>query len=446
MALQMDKLIALSQIVIYNLQVKEIKAQACYDSDNMPTDALPDICPLDIQDGTNAWMDEYLQQQLNSNNHVYGKGTSIIKEKKTLTYCTNVASFMQNLRPGRTCKYDQQCKSRDCNEKQCRGLIQNSFCNSHDDCAAGLYCRDSINWPYESKCSAQRGQSKNQFQIILLRQYETCTTDYECQNSLFCWYASSTDRKLNQTKCLPMYSQPINTIFGWSTTDRNISRTLELIIDDFELNGKYCQSGLAHPVDVYTARCAVASSVYGYPINSTTGSTLVKPYVCDPTDVNKKCKIIIDTTGLNSTQLQYASQGKRGYVEVFCKCSLAGGSQSNVGFCGSVIGTDDYTNAVASLLNVLQKSKCHTLDRDDLRSQKDPCGIGTKNEEWRFAVEKMFNVTYWQYIQVGSVYSCIYKIFGDSWYNLNLNTAYLLSTSVVIFSVVFGMVSYGSWI
>ena len=36
-----------------------------------------------------------------------GRGTSTVKSKKTLSYCTNVGAFMQNLRPGRTCKSDQ---------------------------------------------------------------------------------------------------------------------------------------------------------------------------------------------------------------------------------------------------------------------------------------------------------------------------------------------------
>jgi hypothetical protein len=36
----------------------------------------------------------------------------------------------------------------------------------------------------------------------------------------------------------------------------------------------------------------------------------------------------------------------------------------------------------------------------------------------------MFNVTYWPYIQVSTVYDCVNYMFGDSWYNLNLNFAF----------------------
>ena len=40
-------------------------------------------------------------------------------------------------------------------------------------------------------------------------------------------------------------------------------------------------------------------------------------------------------------------------------------------------------------------SKCHTLDREDMRAQRDSCGIGDYTDEWRFAVDKQFNVTHW---------------------------------------------------
>jgi hypothetical protein len=57
-----------------------------------------------------------------------------------------------------------------------------------------------------------------------------------------------------------------------------------------------------------------------------------------------------------------------------------GGANDPKGFCGSIIGTDYYTNAISALLNVLQASNCHTLDRKDMRAQKDGCGIGTNSD------------------------------------------------------------------
>lgn len=52
------------------------------------------------------------------------------------------------------------------------------------------------------------------------------------------------------------------------------------------------------------------------------------------------------------------------------------------GFCSSVIGTNFYRDAVAAKKTVLENSNCHTLDRNDLRAQKDECGIGTESGDW----------------------------------------------------------------
>lgn len=77
------------------------------------------------------------------------------------------------------------------------------------------------------------------------------------------------------------------------------------------------------------------------------------------------------------------------------------------GYCGSVIGTEVFRKAVRAKKLVLERSNCHTLDRDDLLAQKDDCGIGMKNEEWRFAVDQQFNVTHWPYIQSSENYHCV---------------------------------------
>jgi len=79
----------------------------------------------------------------------------------------------------------------------------------------------------------------------------------------------------------------------------------------------------------------------------------------------------------------------------------------DIGVCGSVLGTDYYLKAVEALRIVKERSKCHTLDRHDFRAQKDTCGIGIDSDEWRFAVDKMFNVTHWPYIQTDENVKCI---------------------------------------
>lgn len=47
---------------------------------------------------------------------------------------------------------------------------------------------------------------------------------------------------------------------------------------------------------------------------------------------------------------------------------MANSSTVNEGFCGSVIGTKAYTNKVRALKNVIDNSKCHTLDRENLQA------------------------------------------------------------------------------
>jgi hypothetical protein len=46
-----------------------------------------------------------------------------------------------------------------------------------------------------------------------------------------------------------------------------------------------------------------------------------------------------------------------------------------------------------------------------------------KNEEWRFAVDKMFNVTHWANIHDTKQYHCIQSFFGDSYINMSVEGA-----------------------
>lgn len=62
-------------------------------------------------------------------------------------------------------------------------------------------------------------------------------------------------------------------------------------------------------------------------------------------------------------------------------------ADSSVGYCESVIGTDVYVKAVEAKKLVYEKSNCHTLDREDLRAQRDKCGIRSYTDEWRYAVD-----------------------------------------------------------
>ena len=68
------------------------------------------------------------------------------------------------------------------------------------------------------------------------------------------------------------------------------------------------------------------------------------------------------------------------------------------GYCGSVLGTDTYQKAVEAKRLIYEESQCHSMDRENMRAQRDICGIGDITDEWRFAVDQQFNVTYWPYI------------------------------------------------
>jgi hypothetical protein len=61
----------------------------------------------------------------------------------------------------------------------------------------------------------------------------------------------------------------------------------------------------------------------------------------------------------------YTLKGSRWYVENPCKCAM---SDTVTGYCSSVIGTNDYINALAAYSTVLGASYCHTLDRANWRA------------------------------------------------------------------------------
>ena len=101
-------------------------------------------------------------------------------------------------------------------------------------------------------------------------------------------------------------------------------------------------------------------------------------------------------------------------VSTKCMCALDGDN----GYCGSVLGTETYADGMAALRPVLQNSRCHTLDRSNIRAQKDFCGIGP-GIVWDEAVTRMFNINYWPYVNANeNVKECVEKNFADSLTNL----------------------------
>jgi hypothetical protein len=70
------------------------------------------------------------------------------------------------------------------------------------------------------------------------------------------------------------------------------------------------------------------------------------------------------------------------------------------------------------------------LDRDNLKAQRDKCGLGLLDDEWRFAVDQKFNVTHWPYIHSDETYFCVQKFFSDSYFNMYIEGAFrLVSTA-----------------
>jgi hypothetical protein len=141
----------------------------------------------------------------------------------------------------------------------------------------------------------------------------------------------------------------------------------------------------------------------------------LKEFKCDPTLINKKCQFYFEIYDDSSFT---KAQKNRQYVEVPCMCSLHNNVDGTpTGYCGSIIGTPQYEDSVISLVNILEKSECHTYDRYDYGAQIDDCGIGS-GKTWKNAVNKMFEITYWPYVQHSDVRSCIDTFFLNSKDNL----------------------------
>jgi len=340
-----------------------------------------------------------------------------LEQKKQKGICKNVLSYSQDLLAGRTCDKPGQCRSTTCKNLICIGLDEKDHCHEHSDCDVGLYCRTSVVWPFESTCSLMKST------------WDNCTEDYECKNNHFCWYASEEDKIIDQRKCLVVYSMDVGTKFGWHS--ENSSFPTEA---DFVKNGQFCVSGMAYPYSDNGAKCTRTNNI------SQNGLVLENPYKCNVTNPNNLCYLnfSVEQEDFGYT---FADNTNRSFVSSPCKCALT--QDQAVGFCGSVLGTREYERAVAALQIVLNNSDCHTLDRHNFRAQKDPCGQGQKDETWQFAVQNMFNVTYWPYIQDSGVYTCVNYMFEDSFYNLNLEFAGYLQDFYLFTFLVFSLFVLG---
>ena len=168
---------------------------------------------------------------------------------------------------------------------------------------------------------------------------------------------------------------------------------------DFKENGRYCKSGLAYPAGADLAVCTSFTHMEFYEA-ATKKVTKIEgkdgAYACSPEDQANTCRLRF---AIDDTYKAYVNKAdtSRSYVENQCKCALDGKEAS--GYCSSTLGTGKYKKAVQALQRVNTLSNCHTMDRFNMRAKKDKsCGIGKNNDEWRFAVDQVFNMTYWPYI------------------------------------------------
>ena len=126
-----------------------------------------------------------------------------------------------------------------------------------------------------------------------------------------------------------------------------------LTADDFLINGKYCKSGLAFPLDEFKGNCSATDHI------KYNGLKVKAPYECDPTNQAARCWLNYNFSAPND-----AIPLPQKNFTVRCSCALDG----NKGYCSNIIGTQEYREAVAKLKNVLEASECHTLDRDNFRA------------------------------------------------------------------------------
>ena len=372
------------------------------------------LCELNLPKAAHAWYDE-TTQGIDKSPFAW---ESAISHKKVRADCRLASSIMVNLSNGRSCSQHSNCFSKNCKNGICKGLAIGELCSQHADCDAGSYCKKDRTWPYVSRCNKANTN------------YEQCNEDFECGNSAYCWYVSKQDRIDDVKKCLPLYSQEVGTSMGWySSSFTNIT------YEDYEINGRYCKSGLAFPVnetanlknntngskELILGNCTATDRVFY------TGKNVTWPYSCNPYNQTAKCLLFYNASAPNDALVLEQKS-----FSVRCNCALNG----NDGYCSKLLGTTKYKDAMAKRKTVLEASECHTLDRNNFRSQRDTCGIGPGGA-LDDAINAMFEVNYHAWVQDGNIRECIEQVFDDSLKNQSkLNGKVLTLSLFVIYSLI----------
>ena len=118
-------------------------------------------------------------------------------------------------------------------------------------------------------------------------------------------------------------------------------------------------------------------------------------FSCNPLDPAKKVTIEFE---IKPRDVQDVGSGRRSKVTIDCKCAMDA-SDTALGYPETIVGTELYSRALAAEKMLMSRANCHTMDRDNIRAQRDEsCGVGMVTEEWRYAVDFKFNMTHWPYI------------------------------------------------
>lgn len=97
-----------------------------------------------------------------------------------------------------------------------------------------------------------------------------------------------------------------------------------LTADDYMINGKYCKSGVAFPLNQYVGNCSATDNI------QFEGVKLQAPYKCDATNQTKRCSLFYNASAPNDA-IVLPQQS----FTVRCSCALNG----NDGYCSSILGT-----------------------------------------------------------------------------------------------------------
>ena len=105
-----------------------------------------------------------------------------------------------------------------------------------------------------------------------------CVNSFDCTSSQYCWYANLVNAQSDSKTCMPLYSKPYGTLFGWVYIDSADGMTNALV------NGQYCQSGFAIYVGSYTAQCSMITQV------SSDFGVVPAPYACSVANPMNTCR------------------------------------------------------------------------------------------------------------------------------------------------------------